>query len=186
MNIINLRGANGSGKTFLLRQWMLHHEAQPHPRRINLLGGTSQFKAPEYYLLNDGGCVVGDYTNACGGCDAIDKQDIIRTRVMRCGQTAKYVLFEGVIVSTIFASYLQFSKAVGGMTWVYLDTPLEVCLKRIYGRNNGEPIKERLVADKIKNIDSTRRKALASGQRVVTLHWERAAEDFSKLMRSFG
>jgi hypothetical protein len=186
--LINLRGANGSGKTYLIRRWMQLQQAEPYPRRNNLLGSRIAFKAPEYYLLKDGGCVIGDYTktntNVKVGCDLIPTQEEIRLRIFR-QSGVRYVLFEGIIVSTIFHSWLAFSRSLGGMLWVYLDTPLKICLERIYRRNNGKEIKEELVAHKIRRIDSTRRKAQLAGEQVVLIHWENAEEEFDKLMSQY-
>ena len=176
-------GANGSGKTYLIRRWMEALDPSPFPRRHNLLGGTSQFKAPEYYRLSDGGCVIGDYTTACGGCDAIDTQEEVRKRILQ-NLDARYVLFEGVIVSTIFDSWLQFSRAIGGMLWVYMDTPLNVCLERVYGRNKNQRIKEQLIADKIRSIDSTRRKALACEEETCLIDHLHAEQQFATMMRN--
>lgn len=180
---INVRGANGSGKSYLVSQWMKEQGAIPYPRLSNLLGSTTAIRYPQYYVLGDGGRVIGNYQRDCGGCDTIHTQNEVRERIVEgLDQKSKYVLFEGVVLSTIFESWYQFSQSIGGMLWVYLDTPLEVCLKRVNSRNYGAEFKKQLVADKIRNINSTRVKAEAAGEPVVVLHWERAYEEFSALM----
>jgi hypothetical protein len=171
--VINLRGTNGSGKSFLIRKWMQFQQAVPYPRREGLLGGSVSCSSPEYYKLRDGGWLVGDYRGAIGGCDRIHTQEEVERRIR-----------QGIIVSTLFQRWYVFSRSVGGMVWVYLDTPLEVCLKRILDRNQNTPFNEQLVRDKVKSIDSTRLKAVAAGERIVVLHWENAWEEFQVLMCS--
>lgn len=186
--VINLRGANGSGKSFIISSWMARQNAIPQPQQKNLFGGTTRVKVPEYYTLNDGGIVVGPYLTNCGGCDSLDSTNLVKNRILEAiGRKPKYVLFEGVIISTVFETWLQFSRQLKppGMFWVYLDTPLEVCLRRIQERNRGKAIKEQLVRDKIKSIESTRRKAVDAGEQVVILHHETALEEFRELMKSF-
>ena len=184
--IINIRGANGSGKSYLIRSWMKNLQATPYPRRNNLLGGDTLIGRPQYYKLSDGGIVIGSYENDCGGCDTIDTTEAVRAAILRAVKLApRYVLFEGVIISTVFESWFEFSKKVGGMYWVYLDTPVAVCLKRISKRNNGAEIKEQLVYDKIKSIEATRQKALNAGEKVITLPWKTAVNAFREFMGQF-
>lgn len=182
--VINIRGTNGSGKSFLLRRWMVYNNARPQPQRNNLLGGSSLSAPAEWYQLEDGGIVIGCYDQDCGGCDRIKTTEAVREAIQSArARKPKYVIFEGVIISTVFESWHEFSKKIGGMLWVYLDTPLAVCLERIQQRNRGAKINENLVHNKIKSIESTRRKAVAAGERVVALHWENAFVEFQQLMR---
>jgi hypothetical protein len=185
--VVNLRGANGSGKSYLVRRWAAAKGwGLVYPRSSNLLGGTTAIGHAEYSVLGDGGWLIGDYRRDCGGCDTIHTQDEVRARVLKGrAEGARYVLFEGVIISTVYEYWHQFSQTVGGTLWVYLDTPVEVCLKRVYERNRGKQINDQLVRNKVRGIESTRLKAVAAGERVEVLHWERAFEEFSALMERY-
>lgn len=182
--VINLRGANGSGKSFLIKRLLCHHNGVPQPQQKNLLGESTSIIRPQYYTLNDGGIVVGYYGTNCGGCDMIKSTEGVRQAVLSAiSLKPRYVIFEGVIISTVFSSWLEFSKKVGGMYWVYLDTPIAICLKRIAERNQGKAIKFELVHDKIRSIESTRLKAEAAKEKVVQLHYAFAFDEFQELLK---
>lgn len=170
--IINLRGTNGSGKSTVARAFpgegvTLAPFSTPKGKLRHVVGNYSK----EFDLI-----VVGPYRTECGGCDAIGTQDQVCESVASAAGLAEHVLFEGVIVSTLFERYRKLSLRLGGMVWAYLDTPVELCLARIAARNGGKPIKEELVRDKVRSIESTRRKALAAGERVEIVDHTRAIE----------
>ena len=116
--------------------------------------------------------IVGKYTNVCGGCDTIKTQDLICGSVRLAAERATHVIFEGVIVSTIFQRYLDLSRELGSKEqpyiWCFLNTNLQTCLKRIQKRNGGKPIKEELVADKMVSIHRVREKAESAGEVIAT------------------
>ncbi len=164
--IINLRGTNGSGKSTVARGLLEGLET----REVELApyltpGGVPRVVAGLYAPARDL-IVVGPYRTACGGCDAIKTQDLVKESVRRAAALACHVFFEGVIISTLYSGYRALSdelRAAGHhYTWAYLDTPLEVCLARIQARNGGKPIKENLVSDKMRSIQATFDKAHAA------------------------
>jgi predicted kinase len=136
--VVNIRGVNGSGKSWLVRRLMKDYGAKAvrKAERTDLLGiGTTV----EGYRVNYKGApfyVLGPYHGAkSGGCDLVKTQDEV------CDLVRKYiklghVVFEGVIVSTLYRKrYYPLSKELGGFIWTYLDTPLEICLDRIKKRD---------------------------------------------------
>jgi len=140
--IINIRGTSGSGKTTAVRGIMAMYPAEA----IVILGSR---KVPEAYELRphdltpNGRDVqqsiyaIGSYENVCGGCDKIKTQDEICDLVRHYNQFG-HVLFEGLLLSTIFDRYNSLSRqlrnAQGTYVWAFLDTPAEECLRRIDGR----------------------------------------------------
>ena len=181
--MINLRGANGSGKSHLVRQWMQRQGAVPYPRRANLLGGTTLSSRPVYYRLGDGGVVLGPYHTSCGGCDNFETvSDVQKALQAALHQNPRYVLFEGVIISTVFETWRVFSQGIGGMHWLFLNTPVEICIARIRERNHGRYFDQQLVRDKIRGVDCTRVRALKAGESVLTLDWEHALPQFTRFM----
>ena len=179
--ILNVRGTNGSGKSTLaftllgspetratvpLADYTVERKNGPSGRSV------AGYAVPERDLI-----IVGRYSTACGGCDGIPTQDLVKRAVMRARELASNVFFEGIIVSTLYRGYQTLSNELKGrfddpLTWAYLDTPLEICLERIQARNGDKPIKTELVANKIKSIQSTRRKAEQAGERVITIPWQ--------------
>ena len=183
--VINVRGTNGSGKTYLVRKWMEHVGALPYPRRADLFGGTTLCGPVQYYVLKDGGVVLGSYENKCGGCDVLKSFEAIEKLLrQRLADKPPYLIFEGVIVSHIYGYWQRVSQSIGGMTWVFLDTPLDECLKRVYARNKGKQINEDYVKEKHRAIHNIEVKARNDGENVVVLPWKTAYTKFSKLVRT--
>lgn len=180
---INVRGCNGSGKTTLLRCL-----ARDPLCRVELV--TVPDHKPIPVTQCPGGiAIIGDYTPAAAGSttaglDRIKTQDAAKAVIEVVGRDplVKVVLFEGVVVSTIYGPWMEWSRAHGGMVWAFLDTPLEVCLHRIQARNGGKPIKEDQVADKHRTLQRVHDKAVADGEWVADLHWETALRDIKALI----
>lgn len=183
--IINLRGTNGSGKSTVIFQLLdgrtvevvdlAHYKSKAGKDRH-----VEGYHCAELELI-----VVGRYATACGGCDGIPTQDLICEAVRKASTLAQNVLFEGVIVSTLFSRYSELAKELGNKRFLfaYMDTPLETCLSRIQKRNGGKPIKEDLVASKVRAILSTREKALAAGHTVVDVPHKDATKAILNLIR---
>jgi len=176
--LINVRGCNGSGKTHLLRS--LVGRVPPHVEQYAV---KDHKPIPVTYVELDLGegllAIVGDYSKpGCAGLDRVRTQAAAKEviEVAAIVKDVRAVLFEGVLVATIFDPWLQWSRKMGGMTWAFLDTPIDVCLARIQARNGGTPIKEEQVRAKHRTIANVRRKAQLAGERVLDLPWELAEE----------
>ena len=90
---------------------------------------------------------------------------------------------QGVVRMRAFNSAMFYGQLLSGTSGAvpsYLDTPLDVCLKRIQERNGGKAINEKLVADKIRSISSTRAKAIANGEGVLDVPYEKASAFIQK------
>jgi len=163
VTIVNLRGTNGSGKSTVARALIEAGETReidlaPYTTAAGKPRSVTGYAVPSLDLI-----VVGPYRTACGGCDAIKTQDLVKESVRLAANRAKHVFFEGIIISTLYSGYRVLSdelRAAGHhYCWVYLDTPIDVCLERIQARNGGKLIKEALVEDKVKSIKATFNKA---------------------------
>lgn len=201
--IINIRGTNGSGKTFLARQ-LIGERAAP----IDLLWYPSPTKKdPERRQSVEGWgqsgeiIAIGSYKQGCGGMDTIPSFDLQQRAVRNAYDWVKndfplpepepkHVVCEGVLASTVAGSWLNFFNGFNKreVLIAYLDTPLEVCLERIKQRQiaaKGETreIKEDLVADKIKAINATRKKFDAAGFTTATLGWRNPLQDLLDSLR---
>ncbi len=197
MKFINVRGCNGSGKTYLLRQLAtdpacyVHHitvthwiKDKPRPGKIQV----AHSPIPVTYCPN-GIAILGDYTPAqagatTAGCDRIKTQEATKKVLELIAGTpnVKFILFEGVVVSTIYGPWKDWAEKNGGMAWAFLDTPLDVCLARIQARNGGKPIKEDQVADKYRTIQRVQEKAFNAGQTVLNLDHTKPLADLLAYM----
>lgn len=144
--------------------------------------------------------VVGSYRTACGGLDTTPNFATAFSSIeaavnilhdLSPPSSHRAVVCEGVISSTVWGSWGEFADNYkdtnhAQFAFVYLLPPLEVCLERIRERQRaagGErPIKEDLVADKLKAVAATREKALAAGHVVYDLP---AEEDASTVASNF-
>jgi len=184
---INVRGCNGSGKTTLLR--CLARD----PGCFVVEAPVPDHKPIPITYAPGGLAIIGDYTPAAAGqttagLDRVKTQAAAKAVIEFAGSdpAVRAVLFEGVVVSTIYGPWREWSRANGGMLWAFLDTPLEVCLKRIQERNGGKPIKEEQVAAKHRTIQRVKEKAKADGERVADIHWQTALRDIKAILASVG
>ena len=198
---INVRGCNGSGKTHLLRQFGL----DPLCRVENIENIRHTVKDKNHLLPGNtiecahspipvtycpgGIAILGDYTPAAAGsttagCDRIKTQEATKKALEFIGRDpeVKFVLFEGVVVSTIFGPWRNWAALHGGMVWAFLDTPLEKCLSRIQTRNGGKPVKEDQVADKHRTSARVRDKCVFHGLRVLDLDHEQCFDQLLNAM----
>lgn len=163
--IVNIRGTNGSGKTTLVSSFLDEFSTVED---IELPSGKHtklNISADERFV------VVGPYDGKkTGGCDRISTVADTQAAVDEAGLRGNIVLFEGIIVSTVYSTWLEYSKRQEyPFIWVYLTTPLSMCLNRICDRNGFKQIKEDLVADKYRCIARTMDKAIADGEVVLQL-----------------
>lgn len=145
--------------------------------------------------------VVGSYRTACGGLDATPNfatgfnalTSAVNFLNQNSDSTNRAVIAEGVISSTVWGSWGQYANEIrntnqAAFAFCYLIPPLEVCLERIRERQRaagGErPIKEELVADKIKAVSATRLRALEAGHLVYDLPALLPAKDVAKAFRA--
>lgn len=201
--IYNIRGTNGSGKTTLVKAFLPPNlMGGPDGGPVDLLWyktKSGKDKAVEGYGNSNNRClIVGPYRTATGGMDNIPSfelaQEAIRTAVHKYWDDVDHVLCEGILSSTVYGSWGKFAKEreEEGITFafVYLQTPLEECLKRIKQRqiasDKVRDINEQLVADKVKAIASTRKTALANGHTVYDLPFDDEVDVLKAIMLGKG
>lgn len=153
--VLNVRGPNGSGKTSAVRQFMsLRNPRQLlEQNRVGVKGQPLRDKVIGYEL--DGNIrIVGSYEMECGGCDSIQDQDVIKALVTSWAEEGFDVIFEGLMVSTVWGTWTAVQETLEAKghqwLWVFMNTPLAQCIANVYTRNGGKPIKENLVEDKWK------------------------------------
>lgn len=134
------------------------------PGRKSKLGIATVF--PSY-----GWVALGTYFNKTGGMDCLPNNEVIQKAFWYV--LKKYpeydILMEGVIASTISSTYINLFKEAEErypdrrIVILSFNTPLEVCLDRIYKRNGGKPIKEDAVELKWKTVQRAAKKFKAAG-----------------------
>lgn len=190
LRVINIRGTNGSGKTTLVRMLMAADAAEM-PISIGEKG------TPGHWLPNQRIVIVGPYpsTKATGGMDNVRTTQEALEAVMAAAEgrftlngapfdwktqgTIRAVVFEGILISTVYQTWLDFSRKLKGwhsegLVWAFMDTPKEVCVERVKERRaaKGRPtegFKEELVTEKWEAIQRVRRKAEQDRELVLSL-----------------
>jgi hypothetical protein len=133
--------------------------------------------------------VLGRYTTECGGCDTIKTQDEICLAVKEAARfISDHVLFEGALVSTIAARYLELADTFrGNFTFAILDTPLDVCLARVQERRarrgDTRPLNPFRTTEKFNATERFARVAREKGYTVVTLDHTKALAQLLELFK---
>lgn len=187
MTVIRLNGTHGSGKSTVAYKLLAkfpHAVAQPEGAK----------KPSGYVVALPNGKklgVVGPYTTACGGCDAVQPFDRIWPLVESFYQTCDHVFFEGALLSTVYGSQGKASEALGSdFVFAFMDTPLEECVRRVNSRRAaaGKPPIERTdnIESKWHTIDRLRQKleqgVVGAGQRTAIIRHQTPVKDVLALL----
>ena len=137
--LISLRGTNGSGKSYFVRKFV-----EAHSDGIEEIFVPRFQRQPVATFLPKVGTIVlgGNYlTKVSGGCDLIDPK--VAYQLMNLLTLTNYhVLFEGVLISTIYSTsiynalnFMATSVVPTNVVFMYLDRDVDSCLKNINDRN---------------------------------------------------
>ena len=165
MVAINIRGTGGSGKSYLVHKLLDNYK---HKRIVKKFGGRFKPVIIAYYIPEFHTYVIGSYHTVCGGCDKMDGlqkklvsikgldnvpsvQDLTVEIIERYAKKGN-VLYEGLLISGIWGRYKELSDKLGNVIWLFLDTPLSVCLERTNKRRrlkgNTEPVNPKKTTEK--------------------------------------
>lgn len=165
--IINIRGTNGSGKTTSVKQLIKYMRGTP------LIDAEGKIWA---YNLQNRIFVLGRYETPTGGCDGIRTQEEIYDKIRELSKLGS-VVFEGVLISCMYAKYRELSKELApthNWIWACLDTPLEKCieqtLKRRHAKGNMKEFNPEGLRGKFRGVITTRAKLEEEGYDVRTLN----------------
>jgi hypothetical protein len=172
MAVIKIHGTSGAGKTTAVRDLMEFAD------QILPIGPV---KRPEAYKLiinqlSRPVFVLGPYENACGGMDCVTSVDDQIARIHKYAEVG-HVVYEGLLLSTYYGR-LGFAVERYGKDhyWVFLDTPIDVCIERIKQRRkaagNDKPLNEDNTRKRMKPIAALRTKLLIKGASVVDLAYD--------------
>jgi adenylate kinase family enzyme len=187
--IFNIRGTSGSGKTHLVRQIVKHYKHRVITDADDHIFG---------YQLPNNLWVLGRYDDAIkgGGVDNItgrlfkryqtgggdgNSMDAVDMQVRRWAERGRHVIFEGLIVTSVWGRWLEMAKDLE-MMFLFLDTPMETCYERVLERSGGRTPKgypgdsdlEKKHAAEQKRISSIERRQTEVNRQMSSL------EDFHK------
>lgn len=189
MRSYNLRGTNGSGKTYVARQLIELSRAQP----ILFKG-----RKPQVYkgiLFNEDFYILGSYETQCGGCDTISSvaevAELLRMLMTNSDDPGDFdlpslkgiVFFEGLMISHMLGTVGAMQAKLGKEQNVlaFLDTPLDVCIDRVKARRveRGDlrEFDPKNVAADHPRVQSCRNKAIRDGYRTVVVYHEEALQN---------
>lgn len=149
-------------------------------RRVTLYRGEL-FDTPLY--------VIGSYASTCGGCDTIPSVTEVAAQLTELMEdpAPKLVVYEGLMISHMIGTVGATVKPYGVRHVMgFLDTPLEVCLKRVQDRRDARGAKKPFnSSNTIKdhaNVKRCRGNAIRDGFTVVDLgHVDAITQSFEVL-----
>lgn len=142
--ITNIRGTSGSGKTTVIKR-ILDSSACAVTTVFGPDEDTVHAKVLGY-TVSKGDVqlrVVGRYATPCGGCDGIKTQQETEDRVRLWHAQGYHVVFEGLLISTIYGRWAKLAKETG-MRTLFLDTPEEECVQRVINRRSERGVEKPL------------------------------------------
>jgi thymidylate kinase len=180
--IINIRGTHGSGKSTLAQQLLKKYKVTPEQvvgqkRPLGYKLRIPDIRKPLY--------IVGPYTTACGGCDAIQPYDLIWPRVELYAKKG-HVFFEGALVSSSVGEIGRAMALRKDCVVLFLDTPLKTCLSRIQKRRTAKgddrPLNPRNTTVKHLAVERSKPKLEALGLRCLTLKHKNAFKEMMEVL----
>ena len=184
--IINIRGTNGSGKTYLVRGLIKRYHGKPLP--------DSKGK-PAAYRLDGNIIVIGKYDVACGGADTLPKpdkrnsMDVVENAVRYYADLGYHVIFEGLIVSSVWGRWEKLAADYPTI-FIFLDGTPEYFMKRVKSRNGGKPLKNEDKGWEYTHLGSVwsrcqghYKKAVANGMNVIQLKPRGAWKQLQELVQ---
>ena len=185
--IINLRGTSGSGKSAIAHQLLKKYPFEPIPAAMkSTLFGSEPVGKPLGYQY-DKARVVGSYTTVCGGCDGIATQDEVEQRVRAWHGEGYHVLFEGLLISGSYGRWHGVAKECAPFLFLFLDTPLEVCLERVRRRRrergNNKPLNEKNTTNKWNGNQNVFKRAVGDSMEA---EWVNSKQALQRIECEFG
>ena len=130
---INIRGTGGSGKSFIIHKLL---DTYKHKRIVKKIDGKKPriiaYHIPKFDLY-----VIGKYDLLCGGCDTISGTELTVKTIEKYGSKGS-VLYEGYLISNVWSTWKDLSSRLDNPIWLFMDTPLDVCLARVSRRRRAK------------------------------------------------
>ena len=140
--ILNVKGGSGSGKTTCFRKFLDLPTTEIWGENLHTKSDKLEIKGYEIDArslgLENKLFLMGSYEATCGGTDKVKTQQEIADRAVEWYNKGFHVLFEGLLVSklgpagTVTKALVE--TAGDRAWWLFLDTPVELCLERVLNR----------------------------------------------------
>lgn len=203
--ILNLRGPSGAGKSYpgfqLLDKFGPPIEEWRTTEYFPKEDGTPRNKPKLVAQILPGGlALAGRYTMKrstrradgiaySGGLDGMYPMDELMRLLQDLSDRYEHVLFESLMISGTFQRWLDFSERNGGpenFTFATLDTPFELCVKRVLTRNGGKPVREDQMERHRKQVHKCAAKFHAAGARSFMIDHTKSYEQVLSLLQQAG
>lgn len=159
--ICNIRGTSGSGKTWVMREFMrrfsddwkeVFWEGRRNPIAYEAKGVT----------------VLGSYRATCGGCDGIGSAREVFDTIQAMFPTAEAITSAKIVMEGLLLSEdVKHSLKLPDLRVLFLATPLETCLTQIESRRkaagNEKPLNPANTSNRIATIERARGRLLEAG-----------------------
>ena len=172
--IINIRGANASGKTTLARKFIEHGRFDGTTMLPMRIEGEpySEVHSSSYYFpgLSRSVRIIGPYDESkYSGCDKIKSIGVIKAAVRSAGHFSDHILFEGFRVSKSYGPTAELRNELvrshKDLTWLWtlMDAPVELIYERAAARReDGKPIDKEELAGVVRQMNNTKAKVKAA------------------------
>lgn len=133
MTVFDLRGTHGAGKSYIMSSLLKMKTWEPvmgegqatktGPIKVRHLG----YECKEWSAF-----IMGKYDleTGRGGCDLLFPEEVVK-RVLTFHEQYKLILLEGVLVAHTFQRYSDLANQVDDYRFLFLDTPLKECIRRM-------------------------------------------------------
>lgn len=180
--IINIRGTNGSGKTWVIHQLMQRYGQTPIRGRDARISG---------HVLGCGARVVGRYVKmdgvtplSTGGCDTVPTLDKVE-ELVRLHARRGSVVFEGLLISGVYGRWDVFANTVPDFRFVFLSTTLEECIWKVETRRSAagkiKLLNPTNLTFKFRAVENTRVRFVDAGHAV----WQVTSDDAVPLIQEW-
>lgn len=183
--IVNVRGANGSGKSTCVRRVLDLHETREEIRvdgRARPLGYSCTSLRPGCEKL----LIPGAYETPTGGCDTISSADLIYSMVLESARGGADVLFEGIVAQHNTTRLLEIHREIPVLV-IRLATTEDECVEgvrqRRAARGDDREFDPKNVRKEYRSVLSSERRLLNNGVTVHVLSREDAFETCAALLR---
>jgi hypothetical protein len=194
IQIIQIRGTSGSGKTWVARQ-MIDRVGEWNsvmvPGRKKPLFMTSCSDWPPI-------TVFGHYESPCGGCDTIgsaravfdmlvERWPLVSTLNHRAAVYPTTILMEGLLLSEDVKWTAEMARLHYEVKVLFLTTPLDKCLLQIGSRRasvgNEKEVDPTNTTNRVRTIERARRKLVESGVSCLRCSPNQAPDLITKLVQ---
>ncbi len=163
MKILQIRGANASGKTTIVRQFIEHNGLALTFEKVG------ETELPFYVSADRKIAVLGRYDKTTGGCDLFSGKAQVVSAIVYAARKlrAETIIFEGFIYGKSFA----FGNGLNGLAKILgyeyigisLHRTIESAMRLLLERNGGKSFSTENLLRSMKDVEASHQKLRAAG-----------------------